>query len=77
VDVLVIGNVTFSEMTDHLFVVQGELGREVNPSVYPKEEFIKKVSEGNHFLTRLIEEPKTFIIGDEDEFGRLVENQIV
>ncbi len=71
-DVVVIGDATFSEVTDHLFASQGELGRDVNPSVYPTEEFRKKVSEGNHFLTGLIDEPKIFLIGDEDEFGRLV-----
>ncbi len=76
VDVLVVGDITFTEVSDHLFQVQGELGREINPSVYPTEEFQRKVSEGNHFLTRLIDEPKVFLIGDEDEFRRLVEKRL-
>lgn len=76
VDILVIGDVTFSEVVDHLFESQDYLGREVNPTVYPTEEFQKKLSEGNHFLVRLIAEPRIFLIGDEDELGRLVKKRL-
>jgi predicted nucleotidyltransferase len=76
VDVLVIGDVKFSEVVDLLGSAQESLGREVNPSVYPAEEFVRKVSEGQHFVTSLIEEPKIFLIGDEDVFRRLVEKRL-
>ena len=72
-DVLVIGDVSFSEVVDALASAQESIGREVNPSVYPVEEFVTKVSEGHHFVTSLVGEPKIFLIGDEDVFGRLVE----
>lgn len=77
VDVMVIGNVTFSEVVDHLFEAQAEIGREINPSVYPTKEFQKKVSQGDYFLARLMDEPKIFLIGDEDELGRLVKERLV
>ena len=67
---------TFSEVVDCLGSAQESIGREVNPSVYPVEEFVTKVSEGHHFVTSLVDEPKIFLIGDEDVFGRLVEERL-
>ena len=77
VDVLVIGDLTFSEVVDALASAQESIGREVNPSVYPVDEFITKVSVGNHFVTSSIGEPKIFLIGDGDVFERLVEKRLV
>ena len=77
VDVLVIGDVKFSAVVDLLGSVQETLAREVNPSVYPVDEFITKVLEGHHFVTSLIDEPKIFLIGDQDVFAGLVEKRMV
>ena len=76
VDVLVIGDLAFSEIVDLLGSAQEAIGREVNPSVYPVDEFVTKISQGQHFVTSLIDEPKIFLIGDEDVFGRLVEKRL-
>ncbi len=70
VDVLVIGDLPFSEVVDALASAQESIGRQINPSVYPLDEFITKVSAENHFLTSSIGEPKIFLIGN----GRLVRN---
>jgi predicted nucleotidyltransferase len=77
VDVLVIGDLPFSEVVDALASAQEVIEREVNPSVYPVDEFISKVSAGNHFVTSSIGEPKIFLIGDGDVFERLVEKRLV
>ncbi len=76
VDVLVIGDVTFAEVVDLLGAAQESLGREVNPSVYPVAEFVAKVLAGHHFVTSVAGEPKIFLFGDEDVFGRLVEKRL-
>lgn len=76
VDVMVIGSVGFAEVADILGAAQESLGREVNPSVYPVDEFVTRISEGQHFVTSLIGEPKIFLIGDEDVFGRLAEKRL-
>ncbi len=77
VDVIIVGSVSFVEVVDALAPAQERLRREVNPSVYPRDEFIGKLSTGSHFLTRVIGEPKIFLIGDQDELGRLVEKRLV
>ena len=63
VDLLVIGEVTFGEVVDALTEAQERVGREVNPSVYPRREFQEKVQGGHHFLTQVLAEPKLFLVG--------------
>lgn len=77
VDVMIIGDMGFSEAVTALSTTQDTLRREVNPSVYSPDEFTARVMEGNHFLNSLINEPKNFLIGDENEFGKLVEKRLV
>jgi predicted nucleotidyltransferase len=67
VDVLVVGKATFGEVVSALSPHQERLGREINPTVYPKEEFRRKVAAGHHFLLTVLEEPKVFLVGDEDD----------
>jgi predicted nucleotidyltransferase len=76
VDIVVVGDTAFSEVVNALASVQERIGREVNPSVYPVDEFMAKVAAGHHFVTSLVREPKIFIIGDENVFGRLVEKRL-
>ncbi|HUT62606.1 MAG TPA: nucleotidyltransferase domain-containing protein, partial [Anaerolineae bacterium] len=42
IDVFIIGNVPFKEITKVLMDAQKTLGREINPTVYPEQECIKK-----------------------------------
>jgi predicted nucleotidyltransferase len=73
VDLIVIGSCSFGEVVDAISKAQDKLGREVNPSVYPVDEFKKKVTGKHHFLTTVLNEPKIFIIGDENDIGRLAQ----
>ncbi len=77
VDVLVVGEVTFSKVSDLLGAAQQKLDREVNPSVYPEKEFIKKIFEGHHFLNEVIQSPKIMLIGDENDLAKLVKKRLV
>jgi DNA-binding transcriptional ArsR family regulator len=71
VDLMVIGNCDFSEIVEALMVTQNRLGREVNPTVYPVDEFRKKLAVKHHFLQTVLKEPKIFLIGDENELAKL------
>jgi predicted nucleotidyltransferase len=76
IDVMVIGKVTFAEVTRALRPAQDRLGREVNPTVYPPAEFQAKLAGGHHFLKAVLAEPKVFLIGDEGELTRLAEGRL-
>lgn len=71
VDLLIVGEVTLFDVVSALASAQEMLRREVNPSIYPAEEVREKVDDGDHFLTTVMASPKLFVIGDEDELGRL------
>jgi len=71
VDVMVIGEAAFAEVVAALSPVQETLAREINPSVYPPEEFKSKLAQGHHFLKSVLNGPKIFLIGDENELEEL------
>lgn len=69
VDVMIVGEVSFKEAVEALAQTQEILGREVNPVVYGPDEFEKKRKEGHHFILSVLENPKIFLIGSEDDLG--------
>ncbi len=69
VDVCVVGMVTFAEIVSALSLAQQNLSREINPSVFPPEEFRTKLASHNHFLMSIIKGPKIFLVGDEHELA--------
>ena len=71
VDVMVIGDTTLSELIPVLRQAQDRLGREINPSVYPRAEFQERLRAGEHFVSRVLERPKIMLIGTEDELEKL------
>ena len=72
-DVMVVGDVTFAEVVSVLGRVQETVRREINPLVYPPEEFRFKLAADHHFLKNALEGPKFFLIGDEHELAKLAE----
>jgi uncharacterized protein len=71
VDVIVVGDVTFEEIVSTFHETQEKTGREINPSVYPVEEFLRKIKEGHHFLSAVMRDQKAFLVGEEDELQGL------
>ena len=68
IDVMVIGdNIAYPDVYSALMPAEKQLGRKVNPSIYNKEDAIKKLRGGNAFLTRIIAQPKIFLIGSEHD----------
>ncbi len=67
VDLMVIGKISLRKLTHLLMGLSEKIGREINPHVWSPEEFIKRKSTQDHFLTQVIESPKIFISGNEDD----------
>lgn len=76
VDLLVVGDVAFSDVLSALAPAQETLRREVNPTVYPPDEFRSKVTAGQHFLCSVVKEAKVFVIGDERELAGLAQKRV-
>lgn len=71
VDIMVVGEASFAEVSQALGPAQQRLGREVNPTVYSPAEYKKKLAAGHHFLSSVTERDKVFLLGDEHDIRRL------
>ena len=68
VDVLIISNeLSYSEALSLFDLAESRVGRKVNPTIYNSEEFQNKLMSDNNFIKRIIEQPKIFLIGSEDD----------
>lgn len=76
VDLMVVGDTSFSDVVSSLAKIEKKLGREVNPTVYGPREFSVKLAGKNHFLSAVAKEKKLFVIGDEREFRRLGQERL-
>jgi len=76
VDVFMIGDATFDETVHVILDAQKVLGREINPVVFSLKEFREKLHSGYPFHRDLVDAKKVFIIGTEDEYRTLVEEQL-
>jgi hypothetical protein len=62
-------HLTYREFFSALEPATGRLGRVVNPTVYSRIEFEKRLREGNAFVKRVMAQPKLWIIGDDSEIS--------
>lgn len=75
IDLLVIGAVSFPAVVEACHLGRDRLGREVNPVVMTKATFQSKQREQDRFVSRVLKEPKIFLIGDASELGKLAEDR--
>jgi len=68
IDLLIISDsLTYGEVFGALERVTRTLGRKVNPTVYTAAEFSKRARTENAFVTRLLAQPKLWVIGSADD----------
>jgi DNA-binding transcriptional ArsR family regulator len=71
VDLMVIGSVSLRALSSWLSGVLEQVGREVNPITMTVEEFRRRQKTGDHFLSNVLESPKLFIIGNENDLAAM------
>ena len=68
IDLMIISDtLTYGEVFGALERVTRAVGRKVNPTVYTAAEFLKRVRTENAFVTRVLEQPKLWVIGSDDD----------
>lgn len=75
IDVCVLGKVSLLEVLRALSPVQETLRREMNPVVMTVQKFSEQSVKQDRFVTRVLNEPKVFVMGDADELAKLVEDR--
>lgn len=66
---LISDNLGYGELFSALEEVTKRLGRQVNPTILTHGEFNKRLASQESFLTRVLEQPKTWIIGSSNDLG--------
>ena len=67
IDVLVVSaSLGYGELFGALETATTTLGRTVNPTLYTPDDFAQRRAEGNAFATRLLDQPKLWLIGSDE-----------
>jgi DNA-binding transcriptional ArsR family regulator len=74
VDLILIGDLGFSQAVELLHAAQATLGREVNPKVFTASEFTSKAAT-EAFLGDVLAKPKIFLMGSEHDLAELAGRQ--
>ena len=71
IDLMIVGDVTTADLLPALTRAERDLGRPVNPTIYPEKELVQKFRAGNHFVRAVLADPaKTFIIGSRHDLEK-------
>lgn len=72
IDLMLISDtLSYAEIFPLLETCNKQIGREVNPTFYSAQEWAEKRNKSNNFIKKVLEEPKIFLIGTEDELKQL------
>jgi len=71
IDLMIIGDVSTRAAAKVVAEIKKVVNREVNLSVYRRDEFRERVLEGNHFAIRLIDTEKIYIVGDDEALSSI------
>ena len=75
VELLLIGeNTTYGELLSRMPVAERLLRRKINPNLYSLPDFKRRVREQQGFILNVLEERKMFVLGDETDLDRIVQD---
>ena len=68
IDLMVVSDsLTYADLYTAMEQATATLGRKVNPTVYSRREWAKRVKQKNAFVTRVMAQPKIWLIGAESD----------
>lgn len=71
IDIFIIGDITSRRLSSVLSKEKRILGREINFVTYSKNDFLKKIEDGNHFVLSVLNEKKIPLLGDIDDLTKV------
>jgi predicted nucleotidyltransferase len=71
IDLMVIGDLGFRELVAMIDGAAEKIGREINPHVLTPGDLKKRKTVKDHFVSRVMKEPKLFIKGNEDDLDEV------
>ncbi|WP_201739252.1 hypothetical protein, partial [Exiguobacterium sp. SH5S32] len=68
IDLLLVSDtLTYGDTILALQDLSAQLGREVNPNIFTPQDFAKRLREGGAFVSRVMAQPKIWLIGGPDD----------
>lgn len=68
IDIMVIAEgLGYSELFEDLAKAEATLGRKVSPTLYSPADFLAKKRKDNHFVNRVLDQPRIILWGDEHD----------
>ena len=71
VDLMIVGDVELADLVPGLRRAEKALGREINPTIYSPQEFLKRRTEGDSFIGTVLSGSKIFLKGSDSELEAL------
>jgi predicted nucleotidyltransferase len=70
IDLMIVSDtLAYADVVLALDPLQTRLGRAINPTLYARAEFHRRIAQGNAFVSRVMEQPKLWIIGGQDDLA--------
>ncbi len=70
IDLLLVSDtLTYGDTILALQDLSAQLGREVNPNIFTPQDFAKRLREGGAFVSRVMAQPKVWLIGGPDDLA--------
>ena len=66
---LIADGIGYGEVMTALHPLIERLGRPVNPSLYSRDEFRRRMDDNNSFVTRVLQQPRLWLIGGNDDLA--------
>ncbi len=73
VDLMIFGDAGAREFASNMRRLCERLNREINPCFFTMAEVRRRLAANDHFLARVLEQPKLFVVGDEGRLARWLE----
>ena len=66
IDLMVISDsLAYADLYTRLTEVEQQLGRQINPTIYTREELLRRINDDNAFVSRVLNQAKIWLIGNE------------
>lgn len=76
IDIMVIGDIGLRKLVNVFSGLTEQTGREINPHVMTRKEYVKRIQAGDHFVTHVIAGPRIYIVGTKDDFETMGKEQL-
>lgn len=68
IDILILSDsLSYADVMGALAELEGQLGRQVNPTIYSSKDLSRRLQEGNAFVARMLAQPKIWLKGNEHD----------